>query len=647
MRAIHLRTEYLENPVGLGNPAPRFFWTCEGGVTQTAYRIVCLRAHDGKTVWDSGKIPSSRMTHIRYEGEKLKSRDRGVWTVTLWDENGEPGEPVSAFFELGLLDPADFKASWIAGDYRPKKNARYPVDCFRKTFSVPGKIKKARLYAAARGLYDVTINGTRLEDFLFAPGMTDYRKRIQVQTYDVTALLREDNTVELRLADGWFRGSVAAYGVTNVFGTQTSVLAQLEITTEDGSVTVIPTDGTWSWSNDGEIRFADLKDGEIVDASMKPSYAGKAKVVPPPKGVLLCPSDNVPVQAHERFRAARLRNRVLDFGQNLAGILAFTVHGQKGQKIRIVCGEVLDGDGNVDLSGIRETRPAKGWTRGALIKKLLTNKVSGVPDFTPKQEIVFTCSGGEDRYRMSFAVFGFRYAQLDTDIDIDAEAVAVYSSMEETGAFSCSNELVNRLASNTLWSMKSNFLDVPTDCPTRERLGWTGDAQIFFDTGAYLMNTAPFFAKWLRDMADAQYPDGLLPAVLPYSGVEMMYKATGSSVGWADAVYLIPYRFYKRFGDWEILRESWPMIRKYAEYLKKNVEKDGHYEKGVHLGEWLEPEKFRDKVYGAREKHSEECTAYLYLAMTTIAEIAEILGDPGYAETLRPIAERAKQAYAE
>ncbi|MBO7360768.1 MAG: alfa-L-rhamnosidase, partial [Clostridia bacterium] len=143
-----------------------------------------------------------------------------------------------------------------------------------------------------------------------------------------------------------------------------------------------------------------------------------------------------------------------------------------------------------------------------------------------------------------------------------------------------------------------------------------------------------------------QYPDGLLPAVLPYSGVEMMYKATGSSVGWADAVYLIPYRFYKRFGDREILRESWPMIRKYAEYLKKNVEKDGHYEKGVHLGEWLEPEEFRDKVYGARAKHPEECTAYLCLAMTTIAEIAEILGDPGYAETLLPIAERAKKAYA-
>lgn len=236
-------------------------------------------------------------------------------------------------------------------------------------------------------------------------------------------------------------------------------------------------------------------------------------------------------------------------------------------------------------------------------------------------------------------------------------AIAVYSDLEQTGDFVCSNELVNRLLENTRWSMKSNFLDLPTDCPTRERLGWTGDAQIFFDTGAYLMNTAPFFQKWMVDMADAQYKNGLLPAVLPYQGVEMMYKATGCSVGWADAVYLIPYRYYLRYGDKEVLVRNWPMIERYADYLmthlgqtdKKAAKGNPHnaftYEKGVHLGEWLEPEEFRDQVYGAQAKHPEECTAYLYYAMQTIGTIADLLGNTELAKRCAETAEGAKAAY--
>ncbi len=643
MKAVHLQTEKLTNPLGIGNPAPRFSWICEGGVTQTAYRIACRR--EGRLVWDSGKVESARMTWIQYEGEPLRSRDRVEWSVTLWDENGDPGEESSAWFELGLLWLTDFIAEWITGDYKPKKNTRYPVDCFRKTFSVPGKIVKTRLYATARGLYDVTVNGRRIEDFLFAPGSTDYRKRIQVQTYDVTDLLGERNTVELRLADGWYRGCSAAYGVTEVYGRETSVLAQIEITTEDGKTTVIPTDETWAWSNDGPLRFSDMQDGEIVDFSMKPSYSGRAKIARPPKDAHLLPSDNVPVQAHEHFKGKLLPNRVWDFGQNLAGIVRLTVRGKCGQEIRLVCGELLDKDGNVDLSNMQETRPAKGWTGGAMLRKLLTNQVKGEVDGTPRQELRLICSGGEDRYTMSFAVFGFRFMQADSDGILDAEAIAVYSSMDEVGSFSCSHEGINRLFENTLWSMKGNFLDVPTDCPTRERLGWTGDAQVFFETGAYLMDTAPFFRKWIRDMEDAQYRNGLLPAVLPYGGVEMMYKATGSSVGWADAVYLIPNRYYRMFGDENLLRESWSMIKRYAEYLKTKIEGDGHYERGVHLGEWLEPEEFRDKVYGAKAKHPEECTAYLCLAMTTIAEIASILGENEYRKALLSIAERAKTAY--
>ena len=642
MKAIHLRTEYLQNPLGLGIARPRFYWQCEGGMKQTAYQIIAKVGEE--TVWNSDKVESSSMTHISYEGRELKSREHVHWSVKLWDENGNGGEISSAWFELGLLEASDWTAQWISGNYKPNPKRRYPVDHFKKEFSC-GKVKKARLYATARGVYDVTINGRRIEDFILAPGMTDYRKRIQYQTYDVTEYIRKNNTMELRLADGWFRGSVAAYGVTNVFGTQTSVMAQLELTLTDGSIQTVVTDGSWAWSNDGPIRFADLKDGEVYDAAMLPSFSGKAQVVNTPKNVTICTSDNVPVVEKERFTPTLLPGKVLDFGQTIAGSLAFRVKEKKGQSFRIVCSELYDVKTQTVIRNAVETKPADGWTQMRLIKKLMTQQTDNPVD-TPLQEIHFACSGGEDEYKTCFTVFGFRYAQIIGDIEINPEdftAIAVYSDMEQVGDFVCSDERVNRLLKNTRWSMKGNFLDVPTDCPTRERLGWTGDAQVFFNTGDYLMDTAAFFRKWLRDMEDGQYKDGMVGGVVPFSGVEMMYKATGGSVGWADAIYLVPYRYYKRYGDLELLRKCYPMMRKYADTLLKKIEKDGHYEKGVHLGEWLEPEEFRDKVNGAQAKHPEECTAYLYLTMATMAEIAELLGEP--CDAYRAAAARAKAVY--
>lgn len=598
------------------------------------------------------------MTHIAYCGKPLRSRDIVNWSIQLRDETGAPGEIASSTFEMGLVDKADGQAKWITGDYRPAKNKRYPVDNFRRLFTADKPVEKARLYASAQGVYDVRINGTRLESHILAPGMTDYRRRIQHQAYDVTGLIAPENSIELRLADGWYRGSSAAYGVTNVYGTRTAVIAQLELTYADGSCETIITDEGWQWCNDGPIRFADLKDGEVYDAGMQPSYTGHA-VAANISANLVAP-DNVPVREKERFTAKLTGNKVLDFGQNIAGYIEFRIKGKKGRQLKLVLGEVLDASGNVDLSGIQETRPAKGWNSIRMLKKLMTNKVSGDIDPTPRQEIVFTCSGNDDHYKTSFAVFGFRYAQVFGDVDIepnDFTAIAVYSDMESTGDFHCSNELINRLVENTVWSMKGNFLDIPTDCPTRERLGWTGDAQIFFDTGAYLMDTSAFFRKWLTDMEDAQLKSGVLPAVLPYQGVKMMYEATGGSVGWADAVYLIPYRYYMRYGDKAILERSWPMIEKYMDYLlshlgmrdkkeaKANPRNAFTYEKGVHLGEWLEPEKFRDPVYGTKAKHPEECTAYLYHAMNVIGEIAAVLGKSDAAERCARTAQGAKQAY--
>ena len=664
MKAINLRVDLLYNPLGLCNKKPMFYWMCDKGIIQSAYQIICMRR--GETIWDSGKVISANTTHIQYQGAELNSRDVVDYKVQLWDENDIAGEMSFGSFEMGLLRQEDFEAKWITGDYNPKKNIRYPVDYFKKTVNVKSIVKKARIYASALGVYDIFIDGKRLEDFILAPGITDYRKRVQYQTYDVTAYFdkTKEYDIEIRLADGWYRGSSAAYGVTNVYGSVTALFAQIELTHEDGHVTKIHTGSDWLWSNDGALRFADLKDGEKYDSNMAPAYTGRAKLFKQKTPVNLVGSDNVYVTEHEHFKAKLIKEegniRVYDFDQNVAGYIKFRIKGPKGSTVRFFASEILDKNGFADISPMQETRPERGWNTVRLLRKLITNDVKGRINPTPRQEIIFTCSGEWDSYKTSFAVFGFRYIQAECADEFELESfesIAIYSDMEEVGSFSCSNEKVNKFVDNTRWSMKSNFLDIPTDCPTRERLGWTGDAQVFFNAGAYFMDTSAFFRKWLKDMSDAQYDDGLIPAVIPYEGVEMMYKSTGSSVGWADTIYLIPYRYYKLYGDEEILRQYWNMMKKYGDYLlshrgfkdKKKAKEDPYsasiYEKGVHLGEWLEPVEFRDKVYGARALHTEECTAYLYYAMTTLSEIAGLLGKIHEKELYKEAAVKARDAY--
>ena len=665
MRAVHLKTEYLRQPIGIDMVSPRFYWNCEEGKKQTAYRIVVKS--DQKILWDSGKVESDSSIHIQYQGRALKSRERAEWSVQLWDENGAAGKTESSWFEIGLLEEADWSAKWIAGDYRPKKNERYPVDCFCREFSCGKPVKKARLYITACGLYEAKINGKRVGKMQLAPGSTDYRKRIQYQTYDVTEFLSSENKMEVELADGWYRGSVGCFGFTNVFGRQTALLAQLELVYEDGTKERIGTDTDWKWSNDGAIRFADLKDGEIVDASMHTAYGKKAILAD--KAKVPCPtaSDNVMPVIKEQFKPKLLSTAsgktVLDFGQNLAGFLQFQVKGKKGTKIHILLGEILDEQGEFTQKNMQEQKPVReiGKLNTMLLITGNTAKIHGEKQPTPKQEIQFICSGEEDFYQTKFAVFGFRYALVETKLAIVPEqftALAVYSDMEQTGEFSCSNMKVNQLFSNTMWSMKSNFLDVPTDCPTRERLAWTGDAQIFFKTASYLMDTASFYRKWMKDLCDGQFANGKISAVVPYSGASMLYDNTGGSVGWGDCAVLLPYRFWKWYQDDAALEQFYPLMRGYAMFMidncgykKKCMEKQNPYhkyvyEKGVQLGEWLEPEEFQDKIgAGMKDLHTEEATAYLSYTMEHMKEAAKALGKTADAKLFDEYAIGAKNAY--
>lgn len=477
MNAVNLKTEYLRDPMGIDVERPRLFWNCQHGRRQTAFQVVC-KDGKGKPLWDSGKREGDSM-RVRYGGSPLKSRQCVLWQVRIWDEAGKAGPwSETATFEMGLLRREDWSARWITGDYRPRKKRRYPVDLFRRGIPVNQGLVSARLYITACGLYEARCNGTKAGMFCLAPGLTDYRRRVQYQTYDVTRLLHPGaNELTVQLADGWYRGSVGAWGIRNAYGTETKFLAQLELEYGDGSRCVVGSDGAWQWSNDGPLRFADNKDGEVVEAWRVPSYRGKARVTKHP--VIPCASNNVPVTEHERFTpdisVAPNGKLLLDFHQNIAGYLDFQVNAHKGDRLFFRFGELLDKDGNLTLDNIQ------------------CKKKNGTA--TPLQQIEYRCKEGLNRYKTTFAVFGFQYAEVETELPLspeDVKVVAVYSDLEETGKFACSDPLLERFYEITKWSTKGNSLDIPTDCPTRERHGWTGDAQIFFKQQGTCLTTLHF-----------------------------------------------------------------------------------------------------------------------------------------------------------
>lgn len=647
MKAINLKTEYLENPIGIDVQKPRLMWTCDGGMKQTAYRIIAVS--DGLTVWNSGKVMSDIM-YAEYPNP-LKSRQRVEWSITLWDENDKEGETASAFFEMGLLSATDWKSKWITGNYSPKKNRRYPVDCFKKSFNAIC-VQKARLYITACGLYEAKLNGKRVGEFIFAPGSTDYRKRIQYQTYDVTDLIISgNNDLIVELADGWYRGSSGAKGRTNIYGKQTKLYAQLELVGSDGRMTSVCTDGTWAWSQDGAIEFADLKDGERVNANKVPSYQEKAKVVS--FAANLTASNNVQVKERERFFPVErittpTGKNVLKFPQNLSGYISFRLSAHKGDKIHIVLGEMLDKNGELTLENVQCVHKGKR---------------------TPLQEFTYICKEGLNEYTPKYFYGGFQYAQIDTTVPFEKEnftAVAVYSAFEETSSFECSHPLINQFYHNTVWSLKSNSTDLPSDCPTRERMGWTGDSQLFFNTASYLTDYAAFARKHVRDIYDRQWKSGRLPQIAPFAGEDWFMWVMNGSVGWACAGVYIPYYFYKKYNDKRILKEIYEGMLKYALFMTKRAGKWGSpYAKPMHLshknrkfavncgqsyGEWAEPNDVcAFKWYDFAAPHPEESTAYTYFTLKHVLEIAAVLGNPKdkTLEKIKKYSEGAKRAYQE
>lgn len=622
MKAIRLKVEHLINPIGIDWKSPTLFWNCEGGRTQTAYEILA-KDDLGRELWNSGQVKSSAMRAV-WGGKTILPKTRVLWQIRLWDEANKVGEWSQAFFETGI---DTWRAKWITGNYKVMKKQRYPVDCFQKCFFA-SDVKKARLYITACGLYEAKVNGKRVGDFILAPGITDYRKRIQYQSYDVTDLIQNGkNEWTIQLADGWYRGSCGAWGLKNQYGRETKLLAQLEITKKDGTVEQILTDESWKWSNDGPIRFADNKDGEIVNAQFTPSYAGSAKVTSHP--VIPTASDNVPVTEHETFLARKIQTpsgkTVLNFGQNIAGYLSFSLNAKAGQKIKLRFGELMDVNGEFTQKNIQCSN-----------KKITT----------PLQQVIYTCKEGQNEYKTTFAIFGFQYVLVETDVAVESEnftAIAVYSDMERTGWFESSNRLLNKFVENTSWSAKNNHADLPTDCPTRERHGWSGDAQIFCSTASFLFDYEPMAEKYLRDLYDWQRKNGCLPQIAPAGGVDFYMTFMNGSVGWADAGVIMPYVLWKQYGDLRILKRHYKGMRRYAAFMMNRCGKWGgpfakpvlipqKYKKylvnrGQAYGEWAEPQDIYEMHFmDFAGPHPEVSTAYTAYVMSLMAEIAGALG---------------------
>lgn len=651
MKAKNLKVEYLTDPIGIDIVRPRFSWNFDSGKKQMAYQIIATD-QQGKLLWDSGKVESPQMHLVEWGAENLSSRMIVNWKVTVWDENNIPETSDNAHFEIGLLQENDWKAKWITGDYVPKKKERYPVDCFRKLFSVKtdAKIVKARAYMTACGVYEGQLNGRKIGDFILAPGITDYRKRVQYQTVDISDLIKTgDNELTFMLADGWYRGSVGAWAMKNYYGTETKLLAQIEIAYDDGTVDIIATDDTFEWTNEGPIRFADNKDGEIYDARRDGMSGTDWKSVKLTKhNVIPCASNNFPLVEQEKLTNPKLiitpsGKKVLDFGQNIAGIVAFTVNAKAGQRIFLRFGELMK-NGEFTQKNIQ------------CVKKELK---------TPLQQIEYFCKDGINEYKTRFAIFGYQYIEVEADMDIEASAftaIAVYSDFETTFSFDSSNKLLNKFVQNTLWSLKNNSADLPTDCPTRERHGWSGDAQIFVNTASYMVNYAPFALKYENDLCDWQGEDGNFPQIAPEGGTDTYMRTMNGSVGWSDAGILIPYRLWKKYGDRRVIDKYYDNMKRYARYMINRTgktqfiisEKTGLskadskylYNIGQHYGEWAEPEDVHAMSYkDFMTSRPEEATAYLSYVMGCMVEIADELGKKTDIQVYMEYRDGAKKTY--
>jgi alpha-L-rhamnosidase len=614
------------------------------GACQTAYRILVadsleiLNSNKGN-IWDSKRVTSNQSLLRPYQGPSLRSRQRLYWKVLIWNEADQRSEwSQPAFWEMGLLNADDWEADWITADIAEDKSRMQPCPHLRTEFEVGNGVRDARLYATALGAYELHLNGERVGEDYFTPGWTSYNKRLQFQTYDLTALLPPGrHTLGAILADGWYRGNLANFAgpARNKYGDTLALLLQLEITYADGRVQTICTSPEWRSSDNGPLRQADHYMGELYDARLKmPGWASPGyddsqwagcQVYDHPKTTLRA-QVGAPVRKmhtiHPRdILTSPAGETIVDFGQNMVGWVRLRVEGERGATVVMRHAEVLDEAGNLYTTNLR---PAA-------------------------QTNTYILNGeGEEVYEPRFTFQGFRYLAVEGfpgELTLDhLTGVVLYSDMAETGDFECSHPLVNQLQKNIVWGQRGNFLEVPTDCPQRdERLGWTGDAQVFARTACHNMDVASFFTRWLRTLRDDQREDGAVPHVIP----DVMPAHRAGTTGWADAVVIVPWTLYQCYGDRQLLASNYRAMQLWILYMYERAGDDFIWSGDFHFGDWLATD--RDDLGTPFGVTDTDLIATAFYAYSTglAARIARVLDREEDAAAYEQLAAAIREAFCQ
>ncbi len=636
---VKLLCEYKVNPIGIDTPNPRLSWQIEAsspGIMQEAYQVIVSSSREGleaggDLAWDTGKVLSSQSIHIAYQGRETQSRQRYYWKARVWTGDQASDWSEAAFWEMGLLDAPDWKADWIESTWQEDTAKSEPAHMMRREFSLEKNPVAARLYITSHGLYQAQINGAVVGDQVLTPGWTSYGKRLQYQTYDVTELLKKgDNAIGVQLGDGWYRGFIAFRGNRNAYGDSLGLLCQLEVTDEDGKTEIISSGTEWK-SSTGAVLASDIYNGEVYDARLEKdgwSESGfddsgwtPVRKGSPGTAELIAPA-GPPVRRIEEIKPVKILetpegDTVVDMGQNMVGWIRLKVEGDAGTKVTLRHTEVLDKKGDFYTENLRAA----------------------------KQTLEYTLKGkGTEVYEPLFTFQGFRYVAVDGyPGELTTESltgIVVHSDMPASGSFECSNPLINQLQHNIIWGQKGNFVDVPTDCPQRdERLGWTGDAQVFAETASFNFNAASFYTKWLGDVAADQTEDGQVPHVVP--NVLRGFSATG----WSDAAVIIPWTMYVRFGDKGILEQQYDSMAAWVEYMKKQAGNSYLWTNGTHYGDWLAFATNRSDYPGATTDKDMLATAFYAYSTSLMEKTARVLGRYEEAEGYASLWKRIQEAF--
>lgn len=595
-----LTTEYQNHPLGMDEKMPRFSWVMISdcpNTRQKSRRLIVKQLDE--TVWDSGLVEEENSHLVQYEGIGLEPCTEYQVFLEITDNHGNVAA-ASAKFETGLMEPARIQANWITHGY-PDETEPCPV--YEKTFEVTGHPVKARIYASALGVYFLEVNGQKVGDAFMAPGWTNYKKRLQYQAYDITPLLTPgtENVLHITTANGWYKGELGFIVQPNHYGTRTAAIAQVSILYEDGREETFGTDTSWQYGT-GPIRYAEIYHGETIDHNIPLKMDGFAKNFVHAKNMLIaqeCEMVRVTKQLKPVASFVTPNNeKVLDFGQNLVGVVRAKLNCAPGTRITLKHAEVLDREGNFYTTNLRAARATD----------------------------TFVCAGGEEAFTPSFTFHGFRYLQvigLEGDINPDDfTALVLHSDLLETGSFECSDSSVNRLQQNIQWGQRGNYLDIPTDCNQRdERLGWTGDTQVFAATACFNMRSIRFLSKWLNDLNSEQTLEYGVPGVVP----NILGEAEGSAA-WGDAATIVPWTLYQAYGDKRMLKRHYPGMKLWVEYIRSKAQ-NNLWQSGFQYGDWLalDKEELVDRV-GATDVYF-LASAFFAKSTELVIRAAQALGE--------------------